>query len=760
MSDPDTIDAAVSAGAPMPVLGNGKIALTPSLRKRFGTDTCMIASDFPVRNGSYASNLVPGFHVNEVHFFTSDPDLVEDPKYTYSATRARLNMQSGIFTTSYDVSNASGDVLAAVEVDLYAVRTLPYCIMQSFRVTFTEALTSDDELCFYHHMYADTQRIASPTYAMALVHDARPGGSGSGTPADTAVPVFTAAGRYGESPVTYTNAEAKQPTIIAAASAYLFEDPALYQVMGANTYVNNSARGFTKVRVLGDDPSAVQYRFHIVSAMMTNADFQDAIEEVKRIVVNVRAKGATAAATATRVRADHVRAWNSLWTSDVHIDLKTGITQQDRDRALRHQRALRYALYSTYACTREGVNADINPMNLHVTDNDGSMLTDGDLWLVPMLILIKPDIARTMLEYKHKTVNAAMQLAASYGFRGTKYPYHSDVIGYRSALYWDSVSPLFVFNTAVIAINVWNYYRVTTDKEWMLSKGYTILKNCADFIASVVVPDDSVAPGPMQQRQYMFNDVVGIGGVAGDNNAFTVYTAKLALRYALEASYDLQLPPRDAWTDVYFGLKVPFFTNQLGDVIMLNDGYPTTPPPLLEDRAKIMEPLLLLLPYYNALLFGVDTRVTSSTISKNLEFYRAHLPVEFAQHPYNLLLESAMLAQLAQTDETHIDAFYDKVDEFLNVCTDDYWGSFIGFPGTPSAGHDTMIAATFLLVVLQSLGGLRIAGGVTETRFLYEDMKIRIVRCGIMPRAWRQLRIDGVGKTKQTALVTNKLFYE
>ena len=161
MSDPDTIDAAVAAGAPMPVIGNGKIALTPSLRNKFGTDTCMIAADFPVRNGSYASNLQHAFHVNEVHFFRSDPDLpaTDDSAaaYVYSATRARLNMQTGIFTIAYDVSNAGGVVLATVEADIYAVRTLPYCIMQSFRVTFTDAVTDGDEMCFYHHMHADAQ---------------------------------------------------------------------------------------------------------------------------------------------------------------------------------------------------------------------------------------------------------------------------------------------------------------------------------------------------------------------------------------------------------------------------------------------------------------------------------------------------------------------------------------------------------------------------------------------------------------------------
>jgi Glycosyl hydrolase family 65 central catalytic domain len=748
LDDPTGYD---DAGAG-PMLGNGKLALMPNVTS-IDTRQSMVGADFPIRHGSYASNLVPGFHVCNVQFFRPDEDVA---KVLYTLQNARLNMSTGIYTAAFDITAAlSGDVYGQVEFDLYVLRPYPYCIMQTFRVTVPAEYQPD--ACFFHHVYA-TSSMANPTFNSVLIH-------GDNVASGPGVCMTTAVGKLAHGtavPPTYANGSAA-PSTLAAASVYLFEEPGSYEIHGNNVYKHDLYRSYTKVRMLPDSstPSGSHktYRFHVLTAMMTDADFPDPAEEVKRIVLNLRNKAATPADVASRLRAEHVRAWAAMWSSDVHIDLKPSITEADAYRASRYQRALRYALYTTYTCTREGVNIDINPMNLSVADFDGSVMTDGDLWLVPMLLLIKPEIAKAILEYKHKTIQTAIQLAASYGYRGAKFPYHTDVLGYKSSLYWDAVSPLYIFNTAVVAINAWNYYRITSDKEWMYSKGYTILKAAADFLVSFVELQDADDPG---MRRYVFKNVVGISGMEGDNNAFTVYTARLALRYALEASYDLQYPPRETWSDVYYNLSVPFFQNELGDVIKVHNAYPTdlpttgaTPTTLL----NIMEPLMVLLPYFNSLLFGVDTRLTSTSLYKMLDFYRRRTNPEFLQHPLNIMLEMGMLAQLAQTDGVYVDAFYDRVDAFLDVCTDATWGNFLGYMKPPGSGTDTPLAAMFVLVFLQSLGGLRIAGGVTETRFMYEDFRIKTTRSGIMPSTWRQLRISGIGKAKQTAIVTNKLFY-
>lgn len=743
LSDPQQYDAS----APGPVLGNGKIAVVPRV-KDLDTAQSMIAGDFPIRQGQYTSNLVSGFHFNRVQLFEN---VMADPVISYQLTSASLNMLTGIYTSAFNVRRGS-QVLATLEQDLYALRPYPYCVMQSLRIrmtrgAFASAMTSSLPPAIFHHAYASSAQIGNPRFESVLVHGDRLNETNTAT-------VTVGQGRY------IDGSDAPGRTV-AMASVYLCELDGRFKALGTNTFRFDPLRCYSKFALVlpaagtGDtDNTEVEFRFHVLTAMMTDADFPQPLDEVKRIALNLMNKEQTHAAIAARLRAEHVRAWSVMWRSNLTIEPKTALTAVEAARVSRIARSLRYALFTLYSCTREGVNVEINPMNLSVADFDGSTITDGDLWIVPLLLFLKPDVARSMIEYKYKSLAVANQLAASYGYRGAKYPYHTDVIGYGSSLFWDTVSALYVFNTAVVAINAWNYYRVTSDREWLLNKGYPIIKSCADFLVSFV---ESLPVDPATgQPRFVFRRVMGLAALEGDDNAFTVYATRLALRYVLEASYDLQYPTRDAWSDVYYNIAVPFFTDDLNEVIRLHAGFASD---ASAPRPVLLEPLLLLLPYFNGLLFGTDTRLTASTLYKNLDFYQQRLPNEYVQHPVNLLLEAAMLAQLAQTDLVYIETFYAKIDEFLDTCTDLRWGNFTGFNRPPGSSSDLTLAAMFLLVVIQSLGGLRIAGGITETRFYYEELRIKLTRSGVMPRTWRVLRIDGIGRQEQTAVITNKLFY-
>jgi Glycosyl hydrolase family 65 central catalytic domain len=742
------------ASIPGPVLGNGKIVVLPHV-KTIDTVQSMIGGDFPVKNGQYVGNLSPGFHFNRVEFFEMASQTT-----TTELIQASLNMQSGIYTSTYQVLDTT-TVRADIECDLYVMRQFPYCVMQTFRVTIPEAF--QEGAAVYHHVYAPTAHINNPTFNNVLIHS-------DSVASGAALQVLSASGILADpgAPLNSTSSAANQSQrVLAMASVFLTESSAdcEFEMQGTNNFRFDPYRCYTKLRLVSKGAVGPKtFRFHILTAMMSDADFPNPVEETKRIVINLKNKATTPAAVAARLRAEHVSAWSSMWTSNIHIEPKTGISANEATRIQKHVQSIRYALYSMYSCTREGINVDINPMNLTISDTTGTSMTDGDLWIVPMLILLKTDVARAMIEYKHKTIATATQLAASYGYKGVKYPYHTDIMGYQSALYWDAVSPLYVFNTCVVAMNAWNYYRVTKDREWMYAKGYTILKQCADFIVSLAELADPTNPDPLLASQYTFKRIAGLSGVEGDDNAFTVYTAKNALRYALEASYDLQYPPRDIWMVVYQNIKIPFFEDALNDVVQLHKTFPavsTAETP----RPPIMEVLVMLLPYYHAILFGLDTRLTASTIYKNLDFYKHLVPAEFINHPVNLLLEASMLAQLSQTDQVYVDTFYSKLDDFLTQCTDGVWGNFLGFGRsvtdqvTTPTSNDIVIVGMYILMYLQSLGGLKIAGGVTETRFLYEEMRIRTNRAGILPRTWRQLRIDGIGASQLTSVVTNKLVY-
>jgi hypothetical protein len=752
------------AAVPGPVLGNGKIVMMPFV-KDIDTVQTMIGGDFQLRKGQYGGNLVPAFHMNRLDFMemSMSPSTATVRKQLLSAS---LNMQSGIYTGTFDILPTTVEAVEAfaqVSCDMYVLRPYPYCMMQTVRVTIPAQTQSVpvQSVPVFHRAHILPSQLERPAFSTTLIHS-------DSVASGPALQVLTASG------ILPTGAT------LAAATVFLMEETedCHFELQGTNTLRNDLHQCYTKLNLtrksgLNSSQSAgeLTFRFHVLTAMMTSGDFPDPIEETKRIVLNLRNKAGTPGGVAARLRSEHVRAWSGMWSSDIHIDPKAGISEQEHARMRRHTHALRYSLYSLYSCMREGVNVDVNPMNLTVADVTGSTMTDGDLWIVPMLLLIKTDIARAMIEYKHRTISAAVQLAASYGYKGAKFPYHTDIVGYQSALYWDSVSPLYVFNTCVVAMNAWNYYRVTRDREWMFAKGYTILKHAADFIVSLAELADPTNTDPQLASRYVFKRIAGLSGIEGDDNALTVYTARIALRYALEASYDLQYPPREAWSSVYYNTQVPFFPDALNEIIRLHLDFPITSSPA-SAPIPIMETLVLLLPYYNAMLFGTDTRLTASTIFKNLDFYSRLVPAEYVEHPVNMLLEAAMQAQLAQTDQLYAEQMYAKLDAVLATWTDGVWGNFRSFrtltaitnnsntaSNNNTRSNDLVLAGMYILLFLQSLGGLRIAGGVTETRFNYEEMRIKVTRAGVLPRTWRQMRIDGIGSNKAASIVINKLVY-
>ena len=172
---------------------------------------------------------------------------------------------------------------------------------------------------------------------------------------------------------------------------------------------------------------------------------------------------------------------------------------------------LKHSLYNIFSSVRTGVNLDVNPSVLGFMDMSGLVLFSGDFSLLPLLVLIKPEFARAILDYRYKTLAVASKLAAGYGYRGAKYPYEDDRLGYKNALYWNTISNLTVFNTATISVNVWNYYRVVQDMEWLRYTGFPILKANADFFASMIETGNG-----------HIDDVVSINGLCSiRDNTFT-----------------------------------------------------------------------------------------------------------------------------------------------------------------------------------------------------------------------------------------------
>jgi trehalose/maltose hydrolase-like predicted phosphorylase len=56
----------------------------------------------------------------------------------------------------------------------------------------------------------------------------------------------------------------------------------------------------------------------------------------------------------------------------------------------------------------------------------GHVFWDADTWMFPALLLAHPDIARSMVMFRVRTLDAAKRNARANGFRGAMYPWEAD----------------------------------------------------------------------------------------------------------------------------------------------------------------------------------------------------------------------------------------------------------------------------------------------------------------------------------------------
>ena len=199
---------------------------------------------------------------------------------------------------------------------------------------------------------------------------------------------------------------------------------------------------------------------------------------------------------------------------------------------------------------------------------------------------------------------------------------------------WDNISPLHLFNSALVAISAWNLYRVQQDDDWLRCVGYPILKNVADFFSSKVDIDDD---GSVHLRQ-----VCGLntGNQPSDDESMTNYLVRLAVKYTIEASYVLTAYVKPSWLQIFYGLPVTCFP---GTEVLALDGKANT-----SQTADILETLIPLVPYYSYIFYNVDLNSTTAAPTSNVAFWSDHITPGDELVPVNQLLLAMVSAQAAQ----------------------------------------------------------------------------------------------------------------
>lgn len=724
-------------------IGNGKVGLVNGAGGHIEAERIFISRNLDYKNGQYQPNVVDVFNTYGVEMFALD-DMLQTKVTNVSQS---LNMDTGIATNGYTVrrANAEDGVLPSAlvlenygnfvitydenldlslppfildaESSIYCVRHLPYSTVQTLECT---------------NINKTSIRLLHECWTQENIIDVVYENSVKFTGGDAPLYMFIGHGKTHEG------------LKIAFASCYLFEGTTVVKPMGTGTNLQTTKHNFQFNCFDLSEIVAGAFKVHIVTTHITANDFDDPRSEAIRIATNIcspNPMATTPTSIAAYIRGRHVDAWTKLWATKVHITPKLDASAPQMAEVRELNTCLYSALYYIYSCVRENFNVDSNPLAIPLLDIDGSLIYEADLWLVPLLLILKPEIARGIVEYRHASLQQAMQLAASYGFEGAKIPYVDDIIGYKNNLYYNTTAYTHVFNTCMVAINAWNYYRVSREKDWLRDKGYNILKSIAIYLVDAVIVDEL-------DGSITLNDIVGLNTrVSLSNNSFTNNLVKLAVKYATEASYELKYPVPDKWLEVFNGLQLPQYP---ASRIYKVDDQST-----MDDKFNVAEVLQTFVPGYWENINRNNSLLFAEIVRNNYDFYTTSrfIPGEETR-PINVALRGINAGVVMSTDSSMLIDYMQLLGLFLAENVSGPWKSMKVDvkilnrrpAGLPFANTNSLTSnALFVMMILQGVVQMRIVGGISGTRFYYEDLKVQYITNATMPHYWAYISVSNFG---------------
>ncbi len=280
----------------------------------------------------------------------------------------------------------------------------------------------------------------------------------------------------------------------------------------------------------------------VITAVCCSEDFSDPYNEAPREVLFALRQGDDI------LIADHERAWEELWKGEVEID-------GDEEFA----KIVNSSIYNLYSSLRGDSGKSIAPMGLTSDKYYGHIFWDADTWILPVMAILNPPMAKSIVDYRINRMGEAKRNAYARGYDGTMFPWESDVHGEESTPLFAMTGPLEHHITADVGIGAWIYYCATRDTAWLVEKGYPLIKECAEFVVSRVTTNGD---GSKSIKNVVGADEYSIGV---DDNAYTNGSAERLLRVAQAAAQIVRAVADSTWADIVDRMSYHYFP---GTVIM------------------------------------------------------------------------------------------------------------------------------------------------------------------------------------------------
>lgn len=348
-------------------VANGMIGIVSSPQP-FTVKDVVLAGAYDLYGRGRVSNFLRSFNLLNMRM---DIDGKRIDASNASNMSQELDMQNASFSTSLDYTDK-----ATITYTYYSLRHLPFTVLmdvtikakKDITITGSSVMEAPDALKEVQNYYNEIDR---PHVVISLL-----------------------------------TSTAKSPTgklLMCASTTFLFtephgQEPRIIHEMWDN---NMHLMKFNKIIRAGDT-----YHFSIAGTSMTSAHHDDPLNESERLTIYAKLEGHD------RLLQHHKEAWKNIWKSDIKIE---GDPQSQQD--------VHSMLYHLYSFVREGTALSPSPMGLSGLGYNGHVFWDAELWMYPALLVMHPEMAKSMVEYRFQRLEAAKRNAFANGFKGAMFPW-------------------------------------------------------------------------------------------------------------------------------------------------------------------------------------------------------------------------------------------------------------------------------------------------------------------------------------------------
>ncbi|HWR51646.1 MAG TPA: hypothetical protein VN428_11095 [Bryobacteraceae bacterium] len=326
----------------------------------------------------------------------------------------------------------------------------------------------------------------------------------------------------------------------------------------------SSSRDLAAVELSFQAAAEQPYTFYKFVAAVPSRDSADPATRAAQLAQAARSRGYDA------VLEESAAEWHRLWQTDIVVDSTPEF-----------QTLIHSMLFYLMCSVRENSAYSMPPMGLTTAGYYGHVFWDADTFMFPPLMILHPEMAKSIVMFRCNTLKAAQANAHRNGWKGAMFPWEAGPEGAETTpkfAYQNATSEIHV--SGDVALAQWQYYLATGDRTWLARYGYPVISETANFWVSRVTYN-------RERDRYEIRNVVSINEslIGVDDDPYTNAVAAKNLELAISAAKIVGAAPNPDWAKIVHKLYVP-------STPYLLYSYPLERPSTEQQKRKVLETAL------------------------------------------------------------------------------------------------------------------------------------------------------------------------